>query len=215
MGLLLSLICRVQCRQLLCFSSTTGLPVNETRCSKIEPPGIAEVACSPSQLSASCKGSPPPPLEQLNVTVACPEGSALDINGHCCSGGWTLQCSSQCFAWGSRLVCLAAARSACCRELGPAATGAGSRGADCAVFCLAGPFIDRGGICCNGTRLDACGVCGGPARVIDALNTCCNGTLDAEGLCCTVQASCCCRLLDPAARRPAASTQGAGGPGKC
>ena len=85
--------CTPDCRQLLCFSSSTGLPVNETLCSKIESPGVAEVACSPSQLPASCKASLPPPLEQLNITVACPEGSALDINGHCCSGGWALKCA--------------------------------------------------------------------------------------------------------------------------
>jgi hypothetical protein len=51
----------------------------------------------------------------------------------------------------------------------------------------AGPLVDRSGQCCDNAVLDACGVCNGTAKVIDVLNRCCNGTLDALGMCCMAQ----------------------------
>eukprot|EP01029_Cantina_marsupialis_P021981 TRINITY_DN533_c0_g1_i11.p1 TRINITY_DN533_c0_g1~~TRINITY_DN533_c0_g1_i11.p1 ORF type:complete len:1616 (+),score=685.93 TRINITY_DN533_c0_g1_i11:580-4848(+) len=43
--------------------------------------------------------------------------------------------------------------------------------------------IDRDGECCDG-KLDACGICGGDAKVMDVSGRCCATVLDASGVCC-------------------------------
>ncbi len=43
--------------------------------------------------------------------------------------------------------------------------------------------LDANGRCCDGV-LDACGVCNGPAVALDMQMVCCNHTLSASGLCC-------------------------------
>lgn len=46
-------------------------------------------------------------------------------------------------------------------------------------------MLDRYGQCCSSGKLDACGVCGGSARLVDVQGSCCNSTmLDAAGFCC-------------------------------
>jgi hypothetical protein len=54
-----------------------------------------------------------------------------------------------------------------------------------AKLVLAGSQLDSKGICCDGGLVDACGVCNGTGKAIDALGACCAGTLDAQGVCCT------------------------------
>lgn len=51
-------------------------------------------------------------------------------------------------------------------------------------FCVAGNQLDSKGACCDGI-VDACGVCNGTGKAIDALGACCTGTLDAQGVCCS------------------------------
>lgn len=46
-------------------------------------------------------------------------------------------------------------------------------------------LLDRYGQCCQSGVLDACGVCGGSASVVDVQGVCCaSGSLDASGYCC-------------------------------
>ena len=47
------------------------------------------------------------------------------------------------------------------------------------------PPLDIRGECCLGNNtLDACGICAGSARFVDALGRCCSTQLDAQGICC-------------------------------
>lgn len=55
----------------------------------------------------------------------------------------------------------------------------------CMLLVPAGSQLDSKGICCDGGIVDACGVCNGTGKAIDALGACCTGTLDAQGVCCT------------------------------
>lgn len=46
-------------------------------------------------------------------------------------------------------------------------------------------ILDGSARCCDIGRRDACGVCGGFAKVVDVQNVCCDsGVLDAGGYCC-------------------------------
>jgi len=58
------------------------------------------------------------------------------------------------------------------------------------------PALDNAGQCCPSGNIDACGVCDGPALVVDATGTCCNSVLDASGLCCESGAVDICGVCD-------------------
>jgi hypothetical protein len=74
----------------------------------------------------------------------------------------------------------------------------GYSGSDCSQYtpCPSSAVLDRSGACCYGQRdvngdcchggrtLDACGVCGGTAVMVDVLGACCSGVLDGSGRCC-------------------------------
>lgn len=44
--------------------------------------------------------------------------------------------------------------------------------------------LDAQGECCASGVLDACGVCDGPAKLVDVRGVCCEAVLDAAGVCC-------------------------------
>lgn len=74
------------CRLVQCVSSLTGKALNASSCPPPKPQ-LTDVQCTPA-VAASCKTAPPPPpgTGWTNITVACPEGVALDIDGSCCQG---------------------------------------------------------------------------------------------------------------------------------
>jgi hypothetical protein len=48
-----------------------------------------------------------------------------------------------------------------------------------------GTQLDSKGSCCDTGVVDACGVCNGTGRAVDALGACCSAALDAQGVCCS------------------------------
>lgn len=49
---------------------------------------------------------------------------------------------------------------------------------------LATPVLDQDGHCCASGIVDACGVCDGKGRYLDAVGVCCETTLDSNNRCC-------------------------------
>lgn len=50
---------------------------------------------------------------------------------------------------------------------------------------LQGAALDRHSACCTSGKVDACGVCDGPAKAVDVQGACCSsGVLDGDGYCC-------------------------------
>jgi hypothetical protein len=193
-------------RQVKCMAG--GTAVANSTCASIAPP-VAEEECNTGpcetvgwavgkweQCSASCGGgrmtrtvqcvgsirgalpqeacassSPPPPAESpcgLEVCDPCSAQPPCNSHGSCGLGGKICICE------------------------------AGYSGADCTQYtpCPLPAVLDRSGACCNGLRdingdccnggrtLDACGVCGGTAVMVDVLGACCSGVLDGSGRCC-------------------------------
>lgn len=130
-----------------------------------------------------CTARMEPPTEQACNTAPCDFCDKQDCsgNGECknqaceCAPGFTgTFCSNP-------VECSAGldANGMCCLN--------GLVGADgycCEAAANLPPVLDVSGDCCPSGRLDICGVCDGQALVVDALGTCCSGSLDSNNLCC-------------------------------
>ena len=60
----------------------------------------------------------------------------------------------------------------------------------------ASPELDTAGACCPDGGVDACGVCGGGAVLVDILGQCCAPVADANGVCCASGAVDACGVCD-------------------
>ena len=93
----------------------------------------------------------------------------------------SLSCARLCFCEGHCLCCLLQVPGNCSSGV-----------VDMQLRCCPSGVLDHSGNCCQAGSVldrgvDACGVCGGNARVVDVQGVCCSSLVDAAGLCCQVR----------------------------
>ncbi|KAF8062687.1 Papln [Scenedesmus sp. PABB004] len=118
------------------------------------------------------------PTAALQALLDCPAGMALSADGRCCAGappraGGRARRPAPSAREGGLPRRARARTPRRATPLNPDAPAA-----------AAGAALDFKGACCDAGAVDACGVCNGTGRAIDALGACCSGTLDAQGVCC-------------------------------
>ena len=140
-------------RQLACVDAATGTAAAALLCSALSP--VTQSSCEPCPFCADLSQN-----KGCSGNGACTDGKCVCNAGY---GGSICAIASLSCASG-----VLDASKACCQS-----GVLDNDRACCAASGTANPILDKYGKCCSGGAIDACGVCGGKGKGLDATGVCC------------------------------------------